>query len=92
MPSISSHSIFVDTEFDYYPEDYIDDCSYEEVTELASLIKEKYPELITGRGSKNTFSVSENEFESSLDALHNKWNMLTAEEESTIKNIASRFL
>lgn len=73
------------------PQEFLDECTQDELDELVNLLKDDYPEYFDSEQS-NKQSVGEQEFETMLNVLHGKWNMLSAEEEESIKNIAKRFL
>lgn len=79
-------------EVDVTPEEFLDECSDEEIKELVDLLKSDYPEFLDIDERLERRSIGEREFEDTINALHNKWNMLSTEEEETIKNIAKRFL
>ena len=63
-------------------------------SEKQYIVDELYEDGFTPKGmeSDNSLvSVAESFFNESLDKLKGKWNMLSAEEEQTIINIAKRF-
>lgn len=78
-----------EAELDIDPEEYVDRCSDKEKRELAALLLQQGYELTKESHKGN--SISEQEFEEHLYALKGKWNLLTSEEEQTIKNVAKRF-
>ena len=58
------------------------------------IVDELYEDGFTPKGMESDnplVSIAESFFNESLDKLKGKWNMLSAEEEQTIINIAKRF-
>ena len=80
-----------EAEFEIDPEEYLDQCSGDDIKELVSILKDTYPEYLDAN-YYNSFSVGEQEFENTLNALHGKWNSLTTEEEQLVRSVAKRFL
>jgi hypothetical protein len=63
-------------------------------SEKQYVVDELYEDGFIPKGMENDnppVSVAESFFNESLDKLKGKWNMLSAEEEQTIINIAKRF-
>jgi len=87
MPTFEQSTI---VEMDLTPEEFYDECTKEEVEELVELIKEDFPEMFSLQ--PNNLHAAESEFELMINALHGKWNMLTTEEEESIRNVAKKFL
>lgn len=79
-----------DAEFELDPEEFVEECTEEDIKELVSILKETYPEHL----SPNYYNLSlgEQEFELMINSLHGKWNMLSAEEEEFIRKVAKKFL
>lgn len=78
-----------EAELDVDPAEYVDCCSDKEKRELVTLLLQQGYGLTTESPKGNC--ISEREFEEHLNALSGKWNLLTLEEEQTIKNVAKRF-
>lgn len=77
-------------EVDVTPQEFLDECTEEDLTELVHLLKEEYPEYLDS--NHHTRSIGEQEYEAMINALHSKWNMLSSEEEEAIRAVAKRFL
>jgi len=63
-------------------------------SEKQYIVDELYEDGFIPKGMENEnppVSIAESFFNESLDKLKGKWNMLSAEEEQTINNIAKRF-
>ena len=77
---------------DITPEEFVYECNDEDIKELARILREDYHEIIDPNFYRSqSFSIAEQEYENSINALHGKWNTLTKEEEDTILAIAKRF-
>ena len=94
MPSFSQNvsvdiSDYVDVYVDIDVEEYLDECSSTEITEIVDYLIEK--KVIPNQRPLVDVSAPEQLFEQALAKIHGKWNILTAEEEQAIYNIAKRF-
>lgn len=91
MPQFS-HEKSVFTNVDIDPEEYINSCSSNEIDEIIEiLIEDGHINKNSRNGVYDMHSVPELEFQDAIQKLNGKWNMLTAEEEQVIVQIASRF-
>lgn len=81
----------VDFDLQIGPQEFLEQCTDEDIEELVSLLKENHPEYLDSEYLAQR-SVGEQEFEATINALHGKWNMLSSEEEEAIRNVAKRFL
>jgi hypothetical protein len=76
-------------------EDFLFSCTDSEKRKLIKLLGQDghyTDELVKERIIEVRRSVAEQEFQEHLNALDGKWNLLTSEEEHTIKSIAKRFI
>jgi len=80
-------------DIDISPDDYIYECSENEIKELISCLKEE------GHLTSDEYEPAEFErmgdgermFEKALHNLHTKWNLLSKEDEETILRISKQF-
>lgn len=86
---------FYTEELDIEVDEYLSACNNQDKEEIIDiLIEEEYLKKdcrLNQQSKQYNYSISEANFEESLDRLRGKWNMLTSEEEQLIIKIASRF-
>lgn len=90
MPQFN-HEKSVFTNIDIDPEEYINSCSSNEIDEIIEILIEDGHINKNSRITYDLHSVPESEYQDAIQKLNGKWNMLTAEEEQTIIQIANRF-
>lgn len=88
MPTFEQATI---VEHEVTPQEFLEECTDSEIEELVDLLKLDYPEFLD-RNFLERRSVGEQEFEAMVNSLHGKWNMLSSEEEETIRAVAKKFL
>jgi hypothetical protein len=90
MPTITQWGVEVDVDLDVDVNDFLDDCSSEEIEQALTWLKDNdYLDgsfLLTGRES-----INEQEYLKTLTKLKDNWLSLSKEEEDAILNIAKRF-
>jgi hypothetical protein len=86
---------FYTEELDIYADEFLSACNDHDKEEIIDiLIEEEYLKKdcrLNQQSKKYNYSISEANFEESLDKLRGRWNMLTSEEEQLIIKLASRF-
>ena len=74
-------------------DDFLSDCDkYDKQEIITALIEDGWikPHSAIGDVDESPRSYDESEFETALDKLHGRWNMLTKEEENAIIKIGNR--
>jgi hypothetical protein len=80
------HTIDVDID------DFLSSCRKRDIEAVIEfLIEEGYINKKHTLDPSALIGAAESDYENNLSKLHNKWNLLTTEEEEAIKQIANRF-
>lgn len=85
MPTFYAEDVDIDVD------EFLSSCSSDEIEEIIEALIEDGHISEQHREKYTLLSATESQFEEALNKLHNKWNMLTQEEEQAILKIASRF-
>lgn len=90
MPTIKGYQdVEVEVELDVSVDEFMTECNENQIQEIIDYLNEN--NYIPDDRLNKQYGVAEYEFESALNTLRNKWNMLTSDEETMILNIAKRF-
>lgn len=82
---------FTPEDLDISPSEFVQACSKREREKLIEYLSTNGFIELCDKTPSTRISAPESIFEESLNALHDKWNMLSSEEEEIIMKIASRF-